>query len=88
MSFFYLTKPTALNQTIFLFVDTNLTSFIGDLQPANSPDINTVLHKLANAHCNSVSGLEEEEKFVDSENKEATIFDSDDGGFTKEKSEK
>lgn len=36
-----ITKPTALNLTIFLFVNIDLISFIGNLPLANSHDINT-----------------------------------------------
>ena len=72
------TKPPALNLTIFLFVDIDLTSFMGNLSPANFHNTNTSLHLPTNAHSNFVSDLEKKEKSVDGENRKTTTLDSDD----------
>ncbi len=61
---------------------------MGDPLPANSHDIKTSLHLLANAHSNVVSGSEEKEKSVDGGNKEMTTFDSNKEDFAEEKTEK
>ncbi len=76
-----ITKLTALNLTIFFFVDIDLKSSQGNRPPANSNDTIMLLHLLADCHPSSVSSSKKEEEYVDNENKRVTTLDLDDKDF-------
>ncbi len=86
--FAFCNQTNSVESNYFFFVETDLTSLIGDRPLANSCDTNTSLYSAANAHFNVVSGLEEKEKSVDDRNKRAITLDANSEALANSKSEK
>ncbi len=82
------TKPTALNLTIFLFIDIDLTSRMGNQLPAKFYDTNKSLHTPVNAPTNVVSTKKKEEESVDGKNKKAITLELDGQDLAKKETKK
>ncbi len=79
----FVTRPKALNLTIFLFIYIDSTSRLSNPPLANAYHTNTSLNTSTNAHFNAVLSLKKEEKSVDCRIKVRTTLDSDDKDLAK-----